>query len=96
MHPPMNVLVNFNDIIEKNIKLKGLLKNVILIIPISMNFQYHHHILESNTSKTINRHQLPLPLSFCFTYFKTQGQTFDNLIINILQPPNNVHLNIYA
>jgi hypothetical protein len=103
MHPPMNVLVNFNDFIEKNIKLqniklKGLLKNVIPIIPILMNFQYHHHILESNTSETvtINRHQLPLPLAFCFTYFKTQGQTFDNLIINLWQPPNNVHLNIYA
>jgi len=51
MHRPINVLVNFNNFIEKNIKLQnikleGLLKNVIPIIPISRNFQYHHHILE--------------------------------------------------
>jgi hypothetical protein len=79
MHPPINILVNFNDSIEKNIKLQNikledLLKNVILIIPILRNFQYHHHILESNTSKifTINRYQLPIALAFCFTNFKTQ------------------------
>jgi hypothetical protein len=101
MHSPINVLVNFNDFIEKNIKLqniklKGLFKNVVPIIPISMNFQYHHHILKSNTSKTftINRHQLPLAPTFCFTDFETQGQTIDNLIINLRQPHNNVHLNI--
>jgi hypothetical protein len=63
MHPPINVLVNFNDFIEKyiklqNIQLEALPKNVIPLIPISSNFQYHHHILDSNTSKTfaINRY----------------------------------------
>jgi hypothetical protein len=63
MHPPINVLINFNDFVEKNIrlqniKLEGLPKNVIPIISILRNFQYHHHILESNTSKTfiINRY----------------------------------------
>jgi hypothetical protein len=102
MHPPINVLVNFNDFIKKNIKLqnlklKGFPKNVIPIIPISRNFQYHHHILESNTSKTyiINRYQLPLALAFCLINFKAQGQTFDNLIIDLRQPPNNVHLNMH-
>ncbi len=43
IHPPINVLVNFNDFIEKNIKLQnikveGLPKNVIPIIPMSRNF----------------------------------------------------------
>jgi len=57
MYPPINVLLSFNDFIKKNIrlqniKLKSLPKNVIPIIPISTSFQYHHHILESNTSKT--------------------------------------------
>jgi hypothetical protein len=92
MHPPINVLVNFHDFIEKNIKLQNiklesLLKNVIPIIPISKNFQYHHHILESNTSKTftINRYQLLIALAFYLTYFKGQGQTFDNLIIDLWQ-----------
>ncbi len=38
MHPPINVLVNFNDFIEKNIKLKniklkGFPRNVILKYP---------------------------------------------------------------
>jgi hypothetical protein len=77
MHPPINILVNFNDSIEKNIKLqnikpKNLLKNVIPIIPISRNFQYHHHILESNTSETftINRYQLPIAPAFCPTTSK--------------------------
>ncbi len=101
MHPPINVLVNFNNFIEKNIKLQnikleGLLKNVIPIIPISRNFQYHHHILESNTSKTftINRYQLSIAPTFCLTNFKTQGQTFDNLIIDLQQPLDNVRLNM--
>jgi hypothetical protein len=97
MHPPINVLININDFIEKNIKLqniklRGLPKNVIPIIPISRNFQYHHHILESNTSKTftINRYQLPIAPTFCLAYFKTQGQAFDNLIIDLQQPLDNV------
>ncbi len=85
MHPPINVLLNFNDFIKKNIKLQniqleGLSKNVIQLIPISSNFQYHHHILESNTSKTftINKYQLPIAPTFCPIDFKAQGQTFDN------------------
>jgi len=32
MHPPINVLVNFNNFIKKNIKLQVLLKNVVLIM----------------------------------------------------------------
>jgi hypothetical protein len=102
MHPPVNVLVNFNNFIEKNKKLQNkklesLLKNAIPIIPISKNFQYHHHILESNTFKTftINRYQLPLALTFCLIDFKSQRQTFDILIIDLLQPHNNVHLNMH-
>lgn len=55
---PINVLIDFNKIIKKvvslqNITLKGFSKNVILVLPISKSFQYHHHMLESNTSKTI-------------------------------------------
>jgi hypothetical protein len=102
MHPTINILVNFNDFIEKNIKLQNiklesLLKNVIPIKPISRNFQYHHHILELNTTKTfiINKYQLPITSSFCFIDFKTQGQTFDNLIIDLQQPPNNVRSNMH-
>jgi hypothetical protein len=75
MYPPINVFVNFNDFIEKNIKLQnvkleGLPKNVIPIIPISRNFQYHHHILELNTSKTfiINNANC---LSFLFHRFQS-------------------------
>jgi hypothetical protein len=73
MHPPINVFVNFNDFIEKNIKLKGLLKNVIPIIPISRNFQYHHHILELNSSKTfiINNVDCPSFLSHIFQSTRT-------------------------
>jgi len=81
----------------QNIKLESLLKNVIPIIPISTNFQYYHCIFESNTSKTftINRYQLLIAPTFCLVDFKTQGQTFDNLIIDLWQPPDNVHLNVH-
>ncbi len=106
MHPPTNVYVYLNEFIKKNdalqdITLEGLSKNVIPIIPISIPFQYHHQILESNTSNTfcINRYQLPLALAFCLTYFKSQGQTFDHLIINLKQSHDNVPIkmhNIYV
>jgi hypothetical protein len=65
MRPPINVPIDFNEFIQKhevlqNINLKGLLKNVISIAPIIRNFQYHHFIQGSNTSKTfdISRCQL--------------------------------------
>jgi hypothetical protein len=90
MHPPINVLINFNEFIQKyemlqNINLKGLPKNVISIAPIIRNFQYHHSIQGSNTSKTFNisRYQLPLASYFCLINFKTQGQTFEDLVIDL-------------
>jgi hypothetical protein len=50
------------------------------------------HIFKSNTSKnfTINKYQLPLAPTFGLIDFKAQGQTFDHLIIDLYQPPNNV------
>jgi hypothetical protein len=47
--PPMNVLINFNKFIKKHVNLQDITfeefpKNVILIIPISRSFQYHHDI----------------------------------------------------
>jgi hypothetical protein len=60
MHPPINVLINFNEFINKhknlqNITFDGLLTNVIPIAPISRNFQYNHYIPKSNTSKNFNQ-----------------------------------------
>ncbi len=79
MHSLVNVLVNFNEFINKHINLQNITldelpTNVIPIAPIEKSFQYNHYILESNTSKnfTINRYQLPLALTFCFTNFKVQ------------------------
>lgn len=90
LHPPINVLINFNEFIQKhemlqNINLKGLPKNVIPIAPIIRNFQYHHSIQGSNTSKTFNISccQLPLASYFYLTNFKTQGQTFEDLVIDL-------------
>jgi hypothetical protein len=95
MHPPMNILVNFNEFIEKNgtlqnITFQGLWKFVVPIGPITRNFQYHHYRQESNTSKTFNisRYQVPLAPSFYLIDLKSQGQTFDRLIIDLYQPPN--------
>jgi hypothetical protein len=102
MHSLINVLVNFNEFINKHINLQNitldkLLTNVIPIAPISKNFQYNHYILEPNTSNnfTINRYKLPLAPTFCFTNFKVQKQTFDHLIIDICQPLDNVQLNMH-
>jgi hypothetical protein len=102
MHPPTNVYVDLNEFIEKHdilqsITLKGLLKNVIQIILISITFQYHHRIPYSNISKTfnMNRYQLSFALAFCFTNFKSQGQTFDHLIIDLKQPLDNVPINMH-
>jgi hypothetical protein len=59
MHPPINVLIDFNEFILKNetlqdINLKGLPKNVKSITPITRNFQYHNSMQGSNISKTFN------------------------------------------
>jgi hypothetical protein len=61
------------------------------------NFQYHHFIEESNTSKTSNVSQCQLPLAptFCLTNFKAQGQTFEHLIIGLCQPPDSIQLNMH-
>ncbi len=77
--------------------LEGLPKNVIPIVLIFITFQHHHQILESNASKTfnINRYQLPLAHAFCLTYFKSQGQTFDHLIIDLKQPPDSILINVH-
>ncbi len=83
---PLNFLVNFNKFIFKivslqNITLKGFSKNVIPILPISRSFQYHHHILISNTSKTIiiNRYYLQFPK---FPFHKLQNTTTNILSVN--------------
>jgi hypothetical protein len=49
MHPPINILVNFNNFIEKHVNLQDIIlenlpKNVIPIGFISRSFQYHHQI----------------------------------------------------
>jgi len=38
---------------------------------------------------------MPIALAFCLTYFKAQGQTFDNLIIDLQPPLDNVCLNVH-
>jgi hypothetical protein len=102
MHSPINVLVNFNEFINKHINLQNITldelpTNVIPIAPILKSFQYNHYIPKSNTSKnfTINRYQLLLAPTFCFTNFKAQRQTFDHLIIDVCQPLDNVWLNMH-
>jgi hypothetical protein len=61
------------------------------------NFQYHHFIEESNTSKTFNvsQYQVPLAPAFCLTDFKAQGQTFEHLIIGLCQPSDSIQLNMH-
>ncbi len=94
MCPPINILVNFNEFIKKqislqNITFKGLPQNV---IPISRNFEYHHHISESHIFKafTINKYQLIIGLTFYLTHFKAQRQTFDHLPNDTIQLSINI------
>jgi hypothetical protein len=83
--------------LNTDITLESLPKNVRPIVSISIIFQYHHQIPESNTSNifNINRYQLPLAFAFCFIYFEYQGQTFDHLIIDLKQPPDNLPINMH-
>jgi hypothetical protein len=90
MHPPINVFINFDEVIQyhetlQNMILEGLSKNVILIAPIIKIFQYQHFVQESNTFKTFNisQYQLPFAPTFCLIDFKVQGQTFERLIIDL-------------
>jgi hypothetical protein len=67
MHPPINILIDYNEFIQKHetlqdINIKGLLKNIIPIAPIIRNFQYYHTIQGSNTSKTFNINHCQLTL----------------------------------
>ncbi len=89
IHPPLNVLINFNDFIEKklklqNIKLEGL--------PKMSNQQYPYQGIFDVTitywNQTLPKHSQSIDI-------KTQGQTFDNLIIDLWQPLDNVHLNMH-
>ncbi len=52
------------------------------------NFQYHHFIEESNTSKTSNVSQCQLQLAptFCL---------IEHLIIGLCQPPDSIQLNMH-
>ncbi len=90
----INILVNCNEFIKKQISLQkitfeGLSQNV---IPISRNFQYHHHISKSHTFKafTINKYQLIIGLTFYLTYFKAQRQTFNHLPNDTIQLSINI------
>ncbi len=101
MHSPINVLVNFNEFINKHINLQNITLDELFtnVIPIALYKRISNiikYIPESNTSNnfTINRYQLPLAPSFCFTNFKVQRQTFDHLIIDVYQPLDNVRLNM--
>jgi len=50
-----------------------------------------------NKYKTFNIscYQLPLIPTFCLIDLKIQGQTFEHLVINLHQPPNNVQHNMH-
>jgi hypothetical protein len=95
MHPPINVHINFHfkqkHITLQDINVKGLPKNVITIAPITEKFKYHHFIQESNISKKFNiifyKLSLRIPTSYLID-FKSQGQTFQHLVINHLTTCN--------
>jgi hypothetical protein len=99
MHLTTNVIVALYKFIQKcdtlqNITLVGLPKNVILILPISRNYQYHQYIVKSNISKTFNISICHLP--FAFTFCHTNSKSNTNFHHHILkQSHNNVSIDMH-
>jgi ATP-dependent exoDNAse (exonuclease V) alpha subunit len=80
-YPPAYVLVKLNH--TKANQLEGLEKNVLPLVPLERTFT----IVHGNQPKTIRRRQLPLTPAYSFTDYRSQGQTINNVIIDIATPP---------
>jgi len=81
-HPPRCVLVKLNRTCAA--RLDGLGDGVIPIFPTKSSMQI---TLERKT-KTVTRLQYPITAAYCFTDYRSQGQTIPHVIVDIASPPS--------
>lgn len=91
-YPPAYMLIKM--MLTKITQLEGLNKNVIPLIPMEQTFS----IISGNQHKTVLQKQLPLTAAYAFTDYCSQGQTIQQVIINITSPPTGTitPFNIYV
>ncbi|SRR6266404_2176051 len=63
--------------------LEGLAENVIPLTALERTFT----VIHGSEKKTVIRKQLPLTPSYAFTDYRSQGQTIDAAIVDIVSPP---------
>ncbi len=80
-YPPVAIL--FKPLNRENITLRGLPHGTIPITPTHKTFT-----LPGNRKDTVDRHQFALTPAYAFTDFKSQGQTMENVIVDIAKPPS--------
>ena len=80
-HLPQCVFVKLNR--TRAARLNGLDDGVIPIFPAKCLMQI---TLEKKT-KTVTRWQYPITAAYCFTDYRSQGQTIPRVIVDIASPP---------
>jgi hypothetical protein len=80
-HLPQCVLVKLNR--TRATRLDALDDGVIPIFPAKSSMQ----ILLDRKTKTITRFQYPITAAYCFTDYRSQGQTIPHVIVDIASPP---------
>jgi hypothetical protein len=80
-HPPVAVL--FAPYFNRGTQLQGLPKGVVPIFPSQKSFR-----LGGKSGCTIARKQFALTPAYAFTDFKSQGQTIENVIIDLAKTPS--------
>ena len=81
-HLPQCVLLKLNR--TRAARLKGLDDGVIPIFPAKCSMQ----ITLGKKTKTVTRLQYPITAAYCFTDYRSQGQTIPRVIIDIASPPS--------
>ena len=81
-HLPQCVLVKLNR--TRAARLTGLEDGVIPIFPAKSSMQ----IILGKKTKNVTRFQYPITAAYCFTDYRSQGQTIPRVIIDIASPPS--------
>jgi hypothetical protein len=79
---PQCVLVKLNR--TRAARLDGLDDGVIPIFPAKSSMQ----IVLEKKAKTVTRLQYPVTAAYCFTDYRSQGQTISHVIVDIASPPS--------
>ena len=91
-HLPQCVLVKLNR--TRAARLDSLDAGVIPIFPAKSSMQ----IVLARKTKTVTRFQYPITAAYCFTDYRSQGQTIPRVIVDIASPPTGKLLlfNLYV